>query len=200
MRVIGLDLSLTRSAACTIPGDWEPGDWGALRWASWPTKAPDLPDTAHVLDKEVARWERVFNIANEIVGYAADEMRASQLDGGDGQVRIFCEDYAYGIHSSAVTKLAELRGVLAVRLAGLGHMPIPLNITRARTFIFGPIRRQKKGAAKPPQGAVKKAIEEAFGQMKAPFTNDDERDAFIIANLGLTELNIPALSIANRAA
>lgn len=185
--IIGLDLSLARPAACHIPRGWEPGDWAALDVASWPSKkSKDSPENA--TEAERARWQRVAVIAEQVTAFVKPHKVSY----------VVVEGYAFGMHSSSVTALAELRGAVCMSLLGIGVVPVPVNISTCRKLLLGKLPSRRKGEPPPAKGAAKAAVQEALYKMGASFTNDDECDAFCCANLALSDMGHTAVTAAGQ--
>jgi Holliday junction resolvasome RuvABC endonuclease subunit len=166
--ILGLDLSLRRPAAVVIPDGWELGRWDDLARLSFePFEVAS--------DRE--RYQRIGGIVARLIGFA----RERQV------TYAFVEQYAFSKSSSSVTKLAELGGharVEFLRRTGLVLRPV----------VASQARRQLLGAL--PRKDAKLVVQLALGAAGAPFPNDDECDAFTVANFGLTELGLVALSLA----
>jgi Holliday junction resolvasome RuvABC endonuclease subunit len=165
--IVGLDLSLKRPAACAIPRDWELGKWSDLRWTSLET-AP--------VETEHDRIVRIIKIVGHVREFAL-ENRASDC---------FVEGYAFSARSSSVTKLAELGGHARVEFLSYGRMLRTVVASQARKLLLGKL----------PQKNAKVMVQQALYAHGAPFSNDDECDAFVVANFGLSELGLTALTLA----
>lgn len=181
--VVGLDLSLTRPAACRIPGDWEVGDWSRVVVASWEPAVP----RGDGIDFERARIERLVEIADRVRAFV--EMGARSP--GDREVvveprvdAVGIESYAYSSSSSSVTKLAELGGVVRVSLFSYGIVPVPVVAASARKLLLGKL----------PRADQKAWVQAALKRARAPFWEDDDQaDAFCVANWLRAELGGVAL-------
>lgn len=191
--VLGLDLSLTRPAACYLPSGWRPGDWGAIVAASWPSK-PAKPHAADgPLERERARWARVSTIAHQV----GEFVHAHAVAGTDA---IAVEDYPYGMQGTAVTGLAELRGAVCTVLRSISpqYVPLPLNISTCRKLLLGKLPSRRKGEPPLPKGAAKVAVQQAlYGAGAFNLANDDECDAFAVANALLSDCGAVAVSFAD---
>lgn len=183
--VLGIDPSLTRTAAVLIYPGWELGDWKSqsLAWRSIEVPAPDpLPVGApEPREFERARIRRMMTIADRLVSFVR----------GARPIRGFIESYAFGASSASVTKLAELGGIIRARFLddpGMdGGLPLePVTASQARKQLLGRLPRKDQ----------KLAVQLALGRVGALFGNADETDAFAICNFGLTECGIVALSLA----
>jgi Holliday junction resolvasome RuvABC endonuclease subunit len=166
--VLGLDLSLRRPAAVVIPAGWELGRWQDLKRLSFePLEVAS--------DRE--RYMRVGGIVARMIVFAREhEVSYAGV-----------EDYAFSKSSSSVTKLAELGGHARVEfLRRMGLLLRPVAASQARRQLLG---------ALPPKNA-KILTQRALYAAGAPFANDDECDAFAVANFMLTELGLVALSLA----
>jgi Holliday junction resolvasome RuvABC endonuclease subunit len=165
--VVGLDLSLTRPAACAIPHDWEIGKWRDLAWTSLETEP---------VENEHDRIVRIIKIVGHVRDFALVN-RASNC---------FVEQYAFSRRSSSVTKLAELGGHARVEFLTYGRMLQTVVASQARKLLIGKL---------PPKNA-KVMVQQALYAHGAPFPNDDVCDAFVVANWGRSELGLTALSLA----
>lgn len=174
--VLGIDPSLTRSAAVIIPPDWELGDWKALRFTSYGEEPPDRKGL-DVLSYERERIERMRRTADVLVEFASKT---------PGRLRGFVEGYGYNMGGAGAHSLAEFGGILRSRfLSRLGLALEPVAEASARKLLLGKL---------PPKDR-KLAVQLALGKVGAPF-NSDECDAFAIAGYGLSELGLTALSLA----
>jgi Holliday junction resolvasome RuvABC endonuclease subunit len=108
-RICGLDLSLSRPAACCIDSDWEIGNWKQVSYVSWKT-AP--------VSSLAEQHERLCWIRDRVLEFCFDERDCSH---------VFVEQYAFAAQSSSVTKLAELGGVVRVALheRGIDAVSVP---------------------------------------------------------------------------
>lgn len=175
--VIGFDLSLSRPAACTIPAGWRLGDWGTLDYRS--VEPPGVGDAADL----AGRYRRLSFVARWVIDLLWNE----QQPWPDRIQHAFVEEYAFSARSSSVTKLAELGGVVRVAaLEGRHTLLRPVVASQARRLILGRL----------PAKHAKVAVQQALYRAGAPFANDDECDAFVVANFGLSELGLTALTLA----
>jgi len=159
MVLLGLDLSLTASAAVAVPLDWD-GQWSRVRTCVVGEKL-----RRDATDAERAR--RTETIAARLVGFA----RAVSATHG------FVEGYAFG-QSTAAHALGELGGVVRLELvrAGIELHTVPMQ--SARKLLLG--RCPREGA--------KVAVCAALRAAGARFESLDEYDAAAVANFGLSEL------------
>lgn len=172
--VLGLDLSLKRSAAVLIPAGWELGAWGALAVESWPTDDP--PPGMSPERQQVERTERIDYVSQRVLAFVTRHR----------PTHLFLEDYGFSRHSSSVTALGELRGVVRRDLLrGFGKVPLPVPVSAVRRVFFG-------GAL--PRSDAKVYVQQALYGAGAPFGNDDECDAYAVAAYGASELGLPVLT------
>ena len=169
--VIGLDLSLTAPAACRIPVGWEIGDWSALEVAAWQPPAPAGPDDLDGL------YRRLSWITSAVSEFCARRTRPV----------VAIESYAFAARSSSVTKLAELGGCVRVILWQSGIVARPITASSARKLLLGKLPR--KGAKDAAQLAL-------WGAGCPKSWSGDVLDALTIANLQLSDLGAPALTLA----
>jgi len=178
--VLGLDLSLKRSAACFIPAGWELGEWGDLTFASFPT--PDVVPNLSVEEAQVARMKRIDHVAERVVDFATNRCEPTH-------VRV--EEFGFSKHSTSVTALGELRGVVRREVwRATGKMMVPITVSAARRLLLGHLPRKD----------AKVLVQQALYKHGAPFDDDDQCDAFCVANAGLAELGLIAVTLATRLA
>lgn len=167
--VMGLDLSLTASAAVVIPHNWELGDWDSL--------------ITHVVGcsllqeaSPAEKLSRIDSISFELIQLAR-ETRVTD---------IFVEQYAFSQMLTRAHALGELGGVVKLDLKRqLGIVAQPVVASQARKFLCGKVPR-KDG---------KKYVEAQLKLMGAKFKSHDEGDAFTCANFGLSEIGLSALTV-----
>ena len=172
--VLGLDLSLKRSAACFVPAGWELGEWGDLTFASFPTADP--PSGMAPGRQQLERARRVEHVAAMVVDFARRHSAS----------HFFLEDYAFSKKRSSSMALAELRGVVrGALLRSFGQVPVPVSSSAVRSVFFG-------GSL--PQQDAKVLVQQALYAAGATFTNDDECDAYAVASFGMSELGLRTLT------
>ena len=177
--VLGIDASLTRTAAVMIPPAWELGDWNALRWMSYGEKPPNRKELS-VLEYERARIERMARTARELVGFADVNVAHG------GVIRGYIENYGFNMGGASTHQLPELGGI--VRYMFLRELDVvlePVAESSARKQLLGKL----------PKSDRKLAIELALAKAGAPFENNDVADAFTVGNLGLAMLGLTSLSL-----
>jgi hypothetical protein len=174
--VIGFDLSLTAPAAIALPTNWKPGDWKIVKaWLGKPT-APKQDD----MRGRLVRYEAIAEWAVKIVGVC------SSLG-----VRPACFVEAYGFsknnaQASQIMGSGEIVKLEVFRRWGALITPVAANT--ARKLFMG------KCPQKDPKTHVQNAL---FNKCKAPKTWDENQaDAFVIANWGLSEAGGKCLSLA----
>lgn len=155
--VIGLDLSLTGSAACFIPWGWE-GDTRQLQTGKWgyPLTKDATPED-HV--------DRMIHIAEEVVDWCL--LRQHSL--------VAVENYAFSQASTSATTLRELGGIVKREFRKrLGRVPSPVVASSARKTLL----------MKLPKANQKKFVEENVRRLKgeALYWTGDEVDAFVVCN------------------
>jgi hypothetical protein len=177
--VLGIDPSLTRSAAVLIPPGWALGDWAALRWTSYGEPAPERK-VFSVLEYERERIARMGRIAEALAQFVMREA-------GGRPIRGFIEGYAYQAGGAGAHSGAEYGGILRQWMHMRHAIALqPVQEASARKQLLGklPPRERKAVTAR------------ALYANGAPFSNDDECDAFVVANWGLSEVGLTALSLA----
>lgn len=173
--VLGIDASLTRTAAVLVPVDWE-YDWSrvvSMVAGSRLTRGASQ-------DEQAERCERIGETLARLA-------RNHAIEGS------FIENYSFGSHFGA-HQLGELRGVLRNFLfRALGTSPKPVAITSHRKLLFGSVPKLRGDA-------LKHHIVTTLRGWGAPHAwGDDVCDAFSVANYGLSELGYPALTLASAA-
>lgn len=159
--LMGLDLSATAAAAMAVPVDWD-GSWHAVFTR---TLGESLRKEAS--DDERAR--RCHAIALGIVAFAKrNDVSEAWIEG-----------YAFmrSGGSNSVHTLAEVCGCVRMELVRAGITLRTSNMSTARKLLLGKLPR--KGA--------KVAAYEALRAAGCPAWTLDESDAFVCANLGLSE-------------
>jgi hypothetical protein len=172
--VLGIDASLTSTGLVACPLDWDQ-DWSRLRTH---TIKKSLTKAASERD----RIERMQSIALEI--------RIMAVRWGVTQAWI--EDLPTG-RAFHIPQLAELRGFIRKELAD--DLQLRIFVERANQST---IRKLLLG--KLPPSDRKAAVISVLDAMTAecpiqPFNTDDERDAFVVANYGLSELGAPCIAL-----
>lgn len=166
--ICGLDLSLVRTGIAIVS---PPGVF--CYSVGYQVEAPS----------EKEQLIRIIKIASSIIDYCKKH----------SVTHVAVEDYAFSANSQAVTKLAELQGVVKTQiLAGLKILPSRIASKQARKFLTG------KGNAKKPD--IQNHLL-AIGYLQA--RNFDESDALAIALVmeawvkgkkdGLTEYQLKVL-------
>lgn len=197
MRIVGLDLSLSRPAACFIPHGWTPGAWSKLTVRSWgrPKEKHEKEDAHNAAGR---RADRIVEIVNAVAPFICECARVGKPQGGT-RTAIYVEDYPYGLRTQGQYDLAELRGALNAAIHVHGLVALPLNISTCRKLLLGKLPSRKKGEPPLPKGAAKVAVQLALQSMGARFDNDDECDAFAVANLGLSNSGAVAICVGGAA-
>jgi hypothetical protein len=165
--VLGLDLSLRRTAAVCIPANWD-HEWSRVWW-----HVPDSGETPHNPREAIVR---MLKIASAVCFFAQTQEAE----------HIFVEGHAFSMGGGAYAlERAELVGVVKAALFGDGHTVTPIVASSARKLLFGKL---------PAKGA-KVAAFTRLRAMGCPFAwKDDEADAFVIANAGRHALGLPCLA------
>jgi hypothetical protein len=159
---MGMDLSLTGAAAVVVPECWDVTLWGHLDSV---VAGRPLPDDADPRD----RVERVVHIAARMLAMARHH----------DVKHVYVEDYAFGAVSRAHAIGEGGGAVKAALYSSLGLVTIPVVGSRARKLMFGKLPRE----------GVKGWVQARLGEAGAPpGWTEDEGDAFVVANYGLSEL------------
>jgi hypothetical protein len=168
--MLGLDLSLRRSAFCFIPSTWVPGNWRSLYTSPVEVDATGI--------------KRICAIV-EVISRVASEIQQGEL-----VKHVYVEQYAWSASGNAgQAEIKELGGALKMRLYQHCDLEVvPVNASSARKTLFGKLPRMKR-----PEW--KKFVVHELQKMGAPWDDDDTCDAFVIANHGRGELGLPVLSV-----
>ncbi len=167
--IMGLDLSLTSSAAVVIPNDWK-----GFAFKSLPTVTEGEKLTREATEEQ--RLERLYNINYAITHFVRIHC----------VTHVFVEQYAFRQGASQAHAIGELGGLVKSTLYNM-RLPIRTVVaSQARKFMFGKI----------PAKDAKMYVQQRLVQMGAIFTTEDEGDALVVANYGRSELDLPALSMA----
>lgn len=162
--VLGLDLSLTRTAAVLLPTDWA-GDWGDVRVL---TSGASLPNDA----SEMMRNARIVHIVNDLDSFLDDTTVEAA----------FVEGYSFG-NAQRAHQLGELRGVVRWHLVRRFQLaPKPVAPSSVRKLFFGAVPKERGDA-------LKKHILSTVNALGAEFKSHDVADAFLVANYGLTDVS-----------
>jgi len=157
--ILGLDLSLTASAAVACRTNWD-GDWSRVQ-----SLVIGEPFTKGASQEQGAR--RTETIAASLVAFAQSV----------GATQAWIEGYAYS-QAKAAHSLGELGGVVRLELVRAGIEIHTVTASEARKLLLG--HNPRKGA--------KVAVAEAFRASGARFDTLDEYDAMCVANFGLAEI------------
>lgn len=188
--VLGFDLSLSAPAACFAPAGWRPGDWGALRL--WTRAFATVPD-----DDIAGQIERLVVVARAVHEQVVEHGM------GEPALVVAIEGYAFRKRSASVTKLAELGGVVRVRLLERwGVVPVVVPAAEARKYLLGKVPRSEQ----------KVAVQAALWRAGAPLSDklvrrhgvrgveggwtEDQCDAFCVMNGTRARLGLPFLTLA----
>lgn len=156
--VLGLDLSLTRTAAVVIPATWQPCEWGDIRSRTFGGPLEKGPSAQELAD-------RVCGIARGVVEYAREF----------GVRHVYAEGYTFGAFGASHYQLAELGGAVLFAFAQKGMLVRRINVSTARKYLLGMVPKKN------PKPVVRSTLERAG----LHFATDDEYDAFVVANAGL---------------
>jgi hypothetical protein len=156
--LLGLDLSATAAAVCAVPLDWD-GDWRRVT-----TLVVGESLRRDATDMERAR--RTEAIAARLVTFARKR----------GASEAWIESYAFSRRDNAHT-LAEVGGVVRLELLRAGIEIRTANMSTARKLLLGKV----------PRSEAKQACHRVLHEAGSPPWTFDESDAFVAANLGLSE-------------
>jgi hypothetical protein len=155
----GLDLSLTASGVAIASTNWD-GVWTRV---STLTVGFDLVRGS--TDRE--RAIRCAGIAEKVIGM----LRYNKVS------KVYLESYAFS-GSTQAHSLGELGGVVKHRLLTEGYQFSTANMSTARKLLLGKV----------PRSGVKMQVKATLEAAGAPRSwTDDERDAFVCLNWGLSD-------------
>lgn len=162
--VVGLDLSLTGSAAAAVPRIWSSQDLNAVKTLRVGYNLSNIED-------EGERIDRIDFIAERIVEFC-QEHHASVVG---------VEDYAFSQGQSRAHALGELGGVVKLAVWKKLHLtPLPIVASTARKTLLQQLPNLRgKG-----KGYLKAWVAHNVRRLAGPTANwsEDEIDAFVIAN------------------
>ena len=164
MKIIGFDLSLRSSCACIYNSDED------FRFIMFVLKDKDFKG----LDSITKDVRRMFLISEWVC--------KTVNENGGGFVGI--EDLAYGLNSSATSKLAGLKHVVLHELARIECQPIMVSPSEARKHYFGKANDKKmvkEGKKKDKKFSFKKYVFDTLRARYQHILNDDMADSFLVA-------------------
>ena len=157
---MGLDLSLRASGMAVIPTSWGL-DWSCVDVYTY---GYELETTATVEEQ----LDRLNDISKEVLAFAEEH----------SVTHVFVEEYAFSRVAARAFSIGELGGVVKLDLMRQGLIPAVVNATSARSVIG-------KFAGK----GQKNKCRAELTTMGCPRSwTEDEVDAFVAANWGLSEL------------
>jgi hypothetical protein len=179
--IVGFDLSLTAPAAVALPRDWRPGDWKRVHAWKLNPKPPKGDDTVGQCRRyrAIADWAEM--VIFDLIKWAKPK-----------STTLFVEAYGFSRNNASASRIQESGGI--VKLAVFerhGETMTTVTTSEARKLLVGfhPTRPSYE-----PKVVVQDAL---FNIGKAPKTWDDnECDAFAVANFGLAEMGGLAMAIA----
>lgn len=168
--VLGLDLSLSGSAAVLLPERWRPGSW------DFPTER-----VGHRLPRDASPEEladRLVDIVGALVFFARRYAAA----------HVFLEGGSYGQQGLA---LEGLKGAVRFALrAELGLAARSVAPVTARKYLLG------GGKLPRGKGVVQALVHQRLRDAGAAWGPSDYGDAFVVASFGRTEIGLPGLVLA----
>ncbi len=173
---IGFDLSLSAPAAVALPLDWNPGDWKRAR--SWLLKTKN-PDSKADLEGQMRRSDEIAKWASEVV------RKTPGL-----QPVCFVENYGFNKNNANASRIQESGGAVKLELwRKWGVTLTTVTASEGRKLFLG------KNPASDPKTYVQLAL---FNKCKAPKTWDENQaDAFVVANFGLSTLGRKFATVAS---
>lgn len=174
--VIGLDLSLSGLGMVAVPAGWD------LRWKQVSYLSLAAPPKDRSVRGLHERYERLARDVSAWVNhYRLDERFRMQ------EVHVWIEQLPGHVPPKSVPALKKSAGLHAVVVCQLLKHDIEpryVDESTARKFLLGKLPRSNR----------KEHVVEALKAAGDPFNDNDQRDAFTIANWGLSELGAPALA------
>lgn len=167
MIVAGIDLSLCSLGLVAVPADWD------LQWSKLATETVRLPIRADASIDE--QTERLRHLTERVAAFVRRH----------GVTHPWIEAYpaSGGRAVPNLHRLAELGGAVRVELLRMGLVARFAPLASARKLVLGKLPRRE----------MKAAVFEALYSYGARFGTHDEADAFVTANYGMHELEIPCL-------
>lgn len=174
--VVGFDLSLTAPAAVALPVSWHPGKWQVVRASHINPPSPKNDDLAG----QIRRYITIALWAANFVG--ALRSRKASVSAA------FVEQYGYHQNTAAGSRVMESGGVVRRALfERYGLVLHPVVASQARKLLLG------KNPKSDPKVVVQDALFNCAGAPR--HWTEDEVDAFVVANWGLSELEGTCLTL-----
>ncbi len=183
--VIGFDLSLKNYAAVALPLDWRPGDWKRVK--AWRVEGEKLP-----LADLIGHTKRYISIANWAVS-CVKELGGGRAVKGAHAVEVYVESYGFNKNNALASRVMESGGhVKAELFRRYGSVMREVASSSARKLSLGFSPR------KPMYNDAKAVIKDVvLKKFKGPKTwGDNECDAFLVAQFGLSEEGGTILTLA----
>jgi hypothetical protein len=170
--VAGFDLSLTGPALVVLGPGWSPVS---------PMRGLDAHDLS--MGKEARLSARIRGIVKHAL-----LALSPHWDQESNDVRVFVEQHAFASMGSYALERAELVGALEYALREeFGLSTGRVVASSARKLVFGKMPRMRTKE-------WKKYIELELPKMGVEIDDEDQRDAFVVANAGRYELGLPCLA------
>lgn len=181
--VMGLDISLTQTGICVLHPSWDPSNpWRDGLYTA--VAGYKLPEDAPELDK-VKRLSTIVDAVMDALQRAQSSLGRDTLS----DLAVFVEGYAFGL-SHRAQYLGEVTGCVKLTVFRVtGKAATIVNASSWRKFLIG------VGTGK----GVKEEVHRRMRIAGAPRGwKGDECDAFGCANLGRSNLGMPALTLVGR--
>lgn len=160
--MIGLDLSLTSAGMVAIPLGWNHD----MSKVAVGTCGYPLTHEATLED----HYDRYLQIAHDVSLFCVNHKAR----------HVYAEDHAFGAGGASSARTKEMTGIVKAELYDDHDLVVvPVQAARARSVLLGRVPRQGKGKTK---GYILRNVR------RLPWTtywNDDQCDAFTIANYGV---------------
>jgi hypothetical protein len=173
--VIGFDLSLSAPAAVALPTDWKPGDWKRVK--AWLGKPP-TPESQDDLHGQMRRYGYIAGWAVECIATLGSDVSG------------YVEAYGYSANNKNASRIQESGGVVKWMLWYKNRTiltPVTSSGARKLTLGFNPRR---------PTHDPKVVVQTTVFKFGAPKSwGENECDAFLIAQAGLSELGGTILAL-----
>lgn len=176
--IVGFDFSLSAPAAVALPLDWKPGVW--RRVYAWLGKPP-APKSGDDRIGQLKRYRFIADWAESVISEIARKERPKIINA-------WREDYGFNKNNANASKLMESGGITQLAVWEKHALVIPaVTASSARKLFLGENPRED------PKIRVQDTL---FNKCKAPKTWDENQaDAFVVANWGLSEAGGVALAL-----
>lgn len=172
--VVGLDLSLRRTAMVHLPDCWDPAEPGRLVRIAY----EGYPLREDATERE--QQERRDAIASAVLRFCEEAATAA----------VYSEDHAWSQSAKSGIRVAELHGCVKDRLflrggpGGAARLVEPVPQAAARAVFLGRMTKEQRAG----RGAVPAAVQDAARAIGIDQLGSDAADGFVVANFGASLL------------